>query len=64
MWVLTAHLLTILVPLVLVMAVACNIDFLDSVLDVPELLYVAAGPVRRLGSVCEKRRRTRSTAGT
>jgi hypothetical protein len=42
-WVLTAHLLTILVPLVLVMAVASNIDYLDTVLDQPELLYVAAG---------------------
>lgn len=42
-WVLTAHLLTILVPLVLVMAVVSNIDYLRTVLDRPELLYVAAG---------------------
>jgi hypothetical protein len=56
-WVLTAHLLTILVPLVLVMAVASNIDFLDTVMDQPELLYVAAG-LFIVASVCESAQNT------
>lgn len=56
-WVLTAHVLTILVPLVLVMAVASNIAYLDTVLDQPELLYVAAG-LFVVASVCESAQNT------
>ncbi len=56
-WVLTAHLLTILVPLVLVMSVASNVDYLDTVLDQPELLYVVAG-LFIVASVCESAQNT------
>jgi len=56
-WVLTAHVLTILVPLVLVMAVASNIEYLNTVLDQPELLYVAAG-LFVVASVCESAQNT------
>lgn len=56
-WVLTAHVLTILVPLVLVMAVASNIGYLSEVMDRPRLLYVAAG-LFVVASVCESAQNT------
>jgi hypothetical protein len=56
-WVLIAHVLTILVPLLLVAAVAEHDTYLDTVLDRPALLYVSAG-LFIVGSVCESAQNT------
>jgi hypothetical protein len=56
-WVLIAHLLTILAPLLLVVAVADHRGFLDGVLDRPSLLYVSAG-LLVVASVCESAQNT------
>jgi len=56
-WVLIAHVLTILVPLWLVAAVAQHIDYLETVLDRPSLLYVSAG-LFVVASVCESAQNT------
>ena len=56
-WVLTAHVLTILVPLVQVVVVNQHFAYLSSVLDKPELLYVSAG-LFIVASVCESAQNT------
>ena len=56
-WVLTAHVLTILSPVLLIAAVASNRGYLDRVLDRPDLLYVG-GVVLIVASVCESAQNT------
>jgi hypothetical protein len=56
-WVLTAHVLTILVPLVQVAVVNQHYTYLSNVLDKPELLYVSAG-LFLVASVCESAQNT------
>ena len=56
-WVLVAHVLTILAPLLLIVVVVMNRAYLDRVLDRPELLYVSAG-LLIVGSVCESAQNT------
>ncbi len=56
-WVLTAHVLTILSPVLLIAVVASNRGYLDRVLDRPELLYVSAVALI-VASVCESAQNT------
>jgi len=42
-WVLIAHVLTILAPILLIVSVSDHVDYLETVLDRPTLLYVTAG---------------------